>query len=163
MQTRIRRELESGKVSSGCLIIVAIVIVVVIGGGYMLYRTSVGMLAELVQVAIRDNPVVLEHVGNIQEIEFDIKGTGAIGEKDILVFDVLGSKGSGELRVVIAEDKRDDEKVSINQGSLRMADGQTFDLFPGDLTPGGAPEPDAPKEDTPKEDAPKEAEPEPSK
>ena len=153
MQTRIRRELESGKVSSGCLIIVAVVIVVVIGGGYMLYRTGVGMLAEMVQVAIRDNPVVLEHIGNIEEIEFDVKGTAAFGQKDILVFNVEGSKGSGELRVVIAEDKREGEQVSINQGSLRMADGQTFDLFPG-----SAPAPEAPQGD-----APKEGEPEPSK
>jgi hypothetical protein len=138
MQTRTRTQLESGKIGAGCLITVVVVIAVLAGGGYWAFKAGTGMLAEQTKVAVRDNPVILEHIGNIEDITLDLKATAAAGEEEFMVFQLKGSKGSGELKVNIKQVS--DEAVAISQGTLRMEDGKTYELVPG-----GAPTPPKPE------------------
>ena len=113
------------------------IILLLVGGGAMFLLCCGGLggvaffglnlVAREIETELRDNPVIVEHIGEIEE--FDVDWTGSFAaEDDIFVFDVRGSKGSGEITAEsITNDDGDEDVVS---GSLRMKDGTTFDLFP---------------------------------
>ena len=116
---------SSGKVSTGCLV-GGLVFVVVFGvGGYFLWDYTKKLLAEKVKVQVRDNPVVREHLGELETVEIDLTATSASDDEDELVFQAQGSKGAGELRVEF-----DNDGERIERGTLRLPSGKSYDLFP---------------------------------
>ena len=125
---------QSGKVPKGCLIaagVVGVVGLLAAGGCFFLVRQSLKVMAEQVSKDLADNPVLIEHVGEIESFEFSItktsrKGTGR------LVFEVTGSKGSG---LVIATVDQGGDDGTIGAGTLEMSSGETFDLFPEEAGP----------------------------
>ena len=78
---------------------------------------------------IEDNPVILEHIGAIQEIELDFGATTAIkGEADnVFVFQLKGGKGNGTLTATVVSEGDHEHVVA---GKLRLPSGETVDLFP---------------------------------
>ena len=124
----------------GCLI-AGIVVAVIVGGGLafllccggMAYF-SIGVYADSIGEQLRDNPVVREQIGDIQEVKFNIAASGAVAADNMQAFDVVGSKGSGMLRVRLDDTVQPPKVVS---GTLQ-ANGETFDLFPGDAAPADA-------------------------
>ena len=48
---------------------------------------------------MRDDPVLIEHIGQIEKIDVDLTESGAINDDDTFVYHVKGSKGSGVLTV----------------------------------------------------------------
>jgi len=143
---------QSGKIGAGCIISIIVVVLLVIGGGVAAFFWGMDMAAEEVRKAVQDDPVIMEHIGEITEIDLNLTATGqapenqktAAGEKHtFLVLDLVGTKGKGRLTL-----KMDQEEKSFTDGTLKMADGKTYDL----ALPKSAP----PAEDTPKKDAPAE-------
>jgi hypothetical protein len=79
----------------------------------------------MVKNEVRDNPVILEHIGNIEECEFDASASGAAKGEDEAVFRLVGTKGKGELTVTLDQD---DDARMVRAATLRTEDGKTFEL-----------------------------------
>ena len=88
-----------------------------------------GVLAEQVGESVSDNPVVLEHLGGIQSIKLDWMASMADPDPDLFVYQIEGSKGSGEIRVH-STSSDDGMSEHVTWGVLRTSDGSTYDLFP---------------------------------
>jgi hypothetical protein len=111
---------SSGAVRPGCLVGGFVILLVLGVGGYFLTEK---LVTDKVEDLVRDNPVLREHLGELESIRLDRNATGET--ERALVFRVEGSKGEGELRVEFDEDGE-----SLERGSVRLADGESHDLFP---------------------------------
>lgn len=62
-----------------------------------------GFMGGMVKEQIQNDPVIVEHIGDVQSVDINYTATGQEAEKNpqpgrnVLVFDVKGSKGSGQL------------------------------------------------------------------
>jgi len=126
--------------STGCLIAVGVAVVLVAACGYIGWTYGIGMLEETVRTELRDNPVMREHLGEIQEVAFAVMRTGRTGHADALAFDVSGTKGRGELVVLMADEADEESGNMIGAASLRLPSGETVQLFPDHPMPGSAEE-----------------------
>lgn len=123
---------QSGRVGLGCVVIVVLVLAAIGAAVYFIGKAGVDIIAEQVKVDIRDNPVILEHLGNLQTLELDLKATAAASGEDVYVFQATGTKGKGEIRATVVT-VSDTERVK--EGTLRLESGATHDLFPGGRRP----------------------------
>ena len=120
----------------GCLGCAVLAVLFVVVGGYAFFSFGGKVLSTQVGESVRDNPVVLEHLGRIESIEMDWMETVSNGQEDVFVYEVVGSKGSGVLRVVSIT--IDDTTEQVVSGTLQLASGEELDLFP-EGTPAEAP------------------------
>lgn len=91
------------------------------GGGFMLaVRTS----TQDAQLSIEDNPVLLAHLGEIREMSAK-DPMNAFGS--IWRFDVVGTKGQGELVATLVQEGVGPSRVVAAR--LTMSTGESFDLF----------------------------------
>jgi hypothetical protein len=96
-------------------------------GGYFLMTFGMDVVGEQVVKQIRDDPAVREHIGEIQECEWNMTASAAEGGEDTLVFDLRGSKGSGRLTV---ETTDSGDEVEVLLATLRLSDGREIELTP---------------------------------
>ena len=80
--------------------------------------------------ALNKNSVILQHVGEINEIEIDVTATGEAEGQDVFVFRVAGSRGSGVVTAEFVTIDADSEE--IRSGSLRLSSGETYELLAQD-------------------------------
>ena len=95
-----------------------------------LFASGCGLLADFEQQVaedIKDNPVIVQHIGEITSIDVDWTATGEEPGDDVFVFHVNGTKGEGLLTAECITVDADHEDVV--SGSLRLPSGETFDLF----------------------------------
>jgi len=118
---------SSGKTSTVVLIVVGAVVVLAVGLGFLVVW-GLNLVSEQVKADIQDNPVILEHIGRIESIEFEVVATGAAQGDDTLVFKLTGTKGEGVPTADVIT--VDDEHEEVRSGTLRLASGETVDLFP---------------------------------
>jgi hypothetical protein len=124
---------SSGRAATVILIVIGAVVVIAVGL-YFLVGWGLDMVSEQVKADIQDNPVILEHIGRIESIEFDFMASGAASGDDTLVFNLKGTKGEGVLTAEVIT--VDDEHEEVRSGTLRLASGEKVDLFPEpDLPP----------------------------
>ena len=86
--------------------------------------------ARQVQVEIEDNPVIVEHIGEISSFEHDLSMSIDEPGEDTFVFHVTGTKGSGTLRadcITIDADRED-----VPRAELILDSGESYQLFPDD-------------------------------
>lgn len=110
---------------------------IVLGGGLTVVLLCAGLgwygwsvLSEQYRVAMNRNPVIVEHLGEVREIEIDLGATGDEPGEDVFVYRAIGAKGTG---VVTAEFHTvDDDNEEIISGTLELPDGRTFDLMPNE-------------------------------
>ena len=123
--------LEKEGKSRGCIIAVIVTLVLVVGGGlggcFVLYQFGMNILGEQVVADIEDNPVILEHLGTIEEIDIDLTATAAESDDDVLVFEVTGTKGEGRL---VVQTWSTDDAEEVQWGMLRLPSGEKIPLFP---------------------------------
>jgi hypothetical protein len=109
----------------GCAIATTLAIIF---GGWVLLRFGLGVFADEVESNLRSNPVIVEHVGRIEEFELDVGASVAVEGGDDFVFRVSGTKGSGLVTATcITNDEGTEEIVA---GTVQLASGETLDLFP---------------------------------
>lgn len=90
----------------GCGIASVVMLLVCCGGGYWMYNFVSGELGREVQRRVADNPVIKEHVGQLESVSLDLMETSKQsqqaqeeGKQGVLVFQLEGSQGSGQLLV----------------------------------------------------------------
>lgn len=94
------------------LVVLAVLGVVCCGGGALLMWGSVSMvqgaLGEVVEGDLRASDDVRAEIGEIDSVSMNFTKTGQLGENGVLVFDVKGTQGSGEVRARVAGDQVSD-------------------------------------------------------
>ncbi len=101
------------------------------GGGFLLLNLAFKEFESAVETALADNPVLQEHLGEIEDVEIDVQGF--IQEKgDVMVFSVRGTRATGTVRV-LEEDLEDGE---ILRAQLKLPSGELVDLFPDETEDG---------------------------
>jgi hypothetical protein len=135
------------------------VVLLVLGGlgclGLLLVLVCAGfgwfglkMVKDQAQVALQQNPVIQEHIGEIESIEMNVIAAGAqggaAGGGGAFVFDLVGSKGSGQAAVELDTTAG----VALRRGTLTIA-GETFELVAEGELPALPPEEDPPLPDEP--------------
>ncbi|MBZ0112538.1 MAG: cytochrome c oxidase assembly factor 1 family protein [Thermoanaerobaculia bacterium] len=90
---------------------------------------GLGVFSKQVAADLRDNPVVVEHLGKIEDLDLDFVATLAVPGENEFVFDARGTKGDGVLTVTSLT--VDDEREEVVAGTLQLESGDEIDLFPG--------------------------------
>ena len=111
----------------GCAIIVFLAVVF---GGWALMKLGFGVFADEIESELRTNPVVVEHIGRIEEFELDLSASVAEAGDEDFVFKVSGTKGSGLVTATCVTN--DDGIEEVVAGSIQLESGETLDLFPDD-------------------------------
>ena len=111
----------------GCAVFVALAMVF---GGWALMKLGLGVFADEVESELRSNPVIIEHVGRIEEFELDLSASVAEEGGEDFIFHVSGTKGSG---LVTATCVTNDEGIEeVVAGTIQLESGETLNLFPED-------------------------------
>lgn len=96
------------------------VLVVACCGGLFVAGKSV--MEQEILYALRDNPTIREHIGEIQDVTYNLSATIAHDDDDADVFDIVGTKGSGEVTAYT------DEDLGFISGTLRLSNGESYEL-----------------------------------
>ncbi len=120
---------RSRKQGMGCvfagLLTGGLVFVLCCGGGTALVVFGMNMTTRDVEVQLRDNETLVEHIGPLQSFEFNWSASFA-AEENIYVFDAVGKEGKGEITVETVIEPDDSEKVVWAE--LRTEDGELVTL-----------------------------------
>lgn len=100
--------------------------VVCCGGIFLTGRWGLNIVAEDIARQLRDDPVIREEIGEIEEIRMNLTASATHADDETFVYDVQGSKGSGELTVQSVT--RPGGGEDIISASLRTDDGRQIDL-----------------------------------
>jgi hypothetical protein len=111
----------------GCAVIFALA---AIFGGWAVMKFGLGVFTDEVENDLRTNPVVLEHIGRIEDFDLDFGASIATEGEDDFVFRVSGTKGSGRISATCVTTSEGVEKVVA--GTIQLESGETLDLFPED-------------------------------
>ncbi len=112
-------------ISGGCLLLLGGGCIALVGGAVF---WGFGELEDQAAQALAGNPVIEEHIGEIEECDFNVVASSNAGGDETFVFDLVGSKGSGSVTGDFVTVDATTEKVK--SGVLRMEDGSEYDLFP---------------------------------
>ena len=102
--------------------------VVCCGGVVLLGRWGLDMVGQDIAGQLRDDPIIQEEIGEIEEISVDLIASGVHTDQETFIYDVEGTKGSGQLTVKSVT--TDDGGEEIITASLRTADGRQRQLRP---------------------------------
>ena len=104
----------------------AVVVVLICAGVVGLAFFGMNVIETEVRNQVRDDPVLVEHIGQIESFDADLTESGAIEDEDTFVYRVKGTKGSGVLTVRHVTDDNGDEVVK--SAKLRLPDGKVIEL-----------------------------------
>ncbi len=97
------------------------------GGVIGLMWIGLDFVGEEVAIQLRDNPVLVEHLGPIQSFEMDVLASFQIEGSDVFVFDVRGTRGRG---VITCESlTMDDGNEYVTWAKLKIPGGAIIDLL----------------------------------
>ena len=86
------------------------------------------VFSDEVESELRSNPVIIEHVGRIEEFELDLSASVAEEGSEDFIFRVSGTKGSGLVTATCVTNADGMEEVVA--GTIQLESGETLDLFP---------------------------------
>jgi hypothetical protein len=120
--------------SSGCwiwaiLVGAGLVLLVCCGGGALLVGFGLQIVTTEIEDQLSANPILQEHVGEVQSFEMDWSRSFADEDDDTFIYRVQGTKGEG--RVTVKHITGDDGNEVILSAQLRLPSGETVDLMPG--------------------------------
>jgi hypothetical protein len=110
---------------SGCAVVF---ILAMVFGGWALMKLGLGVFSDEVESELRSNPVIIEHVGRIEEVELDLSASVAEEGSEDFIFRVSGTKGSGLVTATCVTNADGMEEVVA--GTIQLESGETLDLFP---------------------------------
>ena len=103
-----------------------IVILLFCGGGLGIMMFGMNVLSAEIEMELRDHPQFREHIGEVQSFDVDWAKSFAEEGDDVFVYDVQGTKGSGE--VTVESVTNDVGKEEIISAQLRMSSGEVIEL-----------------------------------
>jgi hypothetical protein len=109
----------------GCAVVVMLAMVF---GGWALLKVGLGVFSDEVESELRSNPVIIEHVGRIEEFELDFSASVAEDGSEDFIFRLSGTKGSGLVTATCVTNADGTEEVVA--GTIQLESGETLDLFP---------------------------------
>ena len=90
---------------------------------------GMNMVAQQIRPGLENDPVVQQHIGEIETFDWNLMATGEATEKstgeDVMVWDVKGSKGSGQISGTVDQAAGG---VKLKNGKLKMKSGEEFNL-----------------------------------
>jgi len=100
-------------------------------GTYFAYSAGVNMMAQMIKEEIKDDPQVKEHIGEIQDMPLNLMKSSEETQKrgtgdNILIFDVKGSTGNGE--VIVHQSKQPQPGETFKKIDLRLDSGEEISL-----------------------------------
>ena len=104
----------------------ALLVVLICAGVVGLAFFGMNVIETEVRNQVRDDPALVEHIGQIEDFDADLTESGAIDDEDTFVYRVKGTKGSGLLTVRHITDDNGDEVVEW--AKLRLPDGKEIEL-----------------------------------
>ena len=119
--------MHSGRAHTWLIVLLGLLVVLAVGG-YALFRWGTDILEREVEVLLRDNPVIVEHIGRIRSFELDFTASSAEPDENTFIYRIVGEKGEGE--VAVESITNDDGAEEIRSGRLRMSSGEAYDLMP---------------------------------
>ncbi len=111
----------------GCAIIAVLATIL---GGWAMVRFGFNVFASEVESDLHDNPVIVEHLGRIEEFEIDLTASITTEGADDFVFRARGTKGAGLISATCVTN--DDGVEEVIAGTIQLDSGETHDLFPGE-------------------------------
>ena len=123
----------SRRSSGGCVIWAillgaGLMLLLCCGGGALIMRFGMQIITTQVEDQLADNPILREHVGEIESFELDWTRSFADEDDDTFIYQVRGSKGEG--RVTVKHITDDDGNEEILEAELRLSSGEVVDLMP---------------------------------
>ena len=112
----------------GCGGCAVVIILAMVFGGWALMKVGLGVFSDEVEGELRSNPVIIEHVGRIEEFELDFSASVAEEDSEDFIFRVSGTKGSGLVTATCLTNADGMEEVIA--GTIQLESGETLDLFP---------------------------------
>jgi hypothetical protein len=112
----------------GCGGCAVIAVLAVIFAGWGMVKFGLEVFADAVEADLRNNPVIIEHIGRIEEFEVDLKTSLSTEGPDDFVFRATGTKGSGLINATCVTN--DDGVEEVVAGTIQLDSGETLDLFP---------------------------------
>lgn len=133
----------------GCGITGVLGFVVCCGGGVAVTQFGLTMLAGEFKKQLDGNPVIVEHIGDIESLEMSWSDTfagaqNADGGAEELAFQIKGTKGSG---VVMIQQDQSGDGTGMESATLVMEDGSRFPIDLGQFEPGLGVDGDPPMDD----------------
>jgi hypothetical protein len=89
---------------------------------------GLGVTTAEIETDLRDNPILREHIGEVEKFTMNFIRSVAEDDDDIWVYDVVGTKASGQLTVHHTTNDQGNEE--IHSAKLRLKDGTTVELLP---------------------------------
>ena len=97
------------------------------GGFGLLAYFGFGIVATDIRNQVRDHPIVVEHIGEVESFEMNFTESAATNDDSTFVYEMKGTKGSG---VLTAKHVTNDEgSEEILWARLRLRNGQQHDLI----------------------------------
>ncbi|HZL90088.1 MAG TPA: hypothetical protein VFB96_17095 [Pirellulaceae bacterium] len=99
--------------------------------GYFSFTGVMGFMEGMVKEQFKDDPVIVEHIGEIKTVKTNFTATGEEKQRNpqpgrnVLVFDVTGTKGSGQ--IVGTQVQAPEQGLILENARLRK-NGQEFPL-----------------------------------
>ncbi len=109
--------------AAGCGLLVLLGTAGVVFVGWNLFQDQA-------EKALDANPVIRQHVGEIERIEADLVASALAEGVDDFVFRIEGTKGTGVVAAEFVTIDADTEE--IRSGTLRLSSGETYELLPLD-------------------------------
>jgi hypothetical protein len=112
-----------------------IIVGIVVGGGVLMVALCAGLglwgwreVSEQFRMAMNENTVIREHLGEVSEISVDFTATGEVPGDDVFVYNVTGEKGTGVVSAEFLTVDADSERIA--SGTLKLPDGRVLELVP---------------------------------
>lgn len=104
------------------------------GGGYFAYQAGTGMMAEAYTSQLNNNPVIQEHIGDIESMNFDLTATTEQAEASggAMAFKISGTKGSG---ILLIHQAPGGDGERIERAELVLPDGTRHEVPVATETP----------------------------
>lgn len=98
-----------------------------VAGGLVVVSFGIGVFTDQVEADLRENPVIVEHIGRIESFEIELMASMAAPGEEDFVFRVEGTKGNGLIQATCVT--IDDLTEDVVAGTLQLDSGETIDLF----------------------------------
>lgn len=102
------------------------------GGGsiglYLIYSSGAKVIAESIKQEVKDTPQAIDEFGELKSVTTNFMATGELGSANKLVFDVEGSKDSGQIIIERAPDAPIGQFGEIESATIRKYDGREIEI-----------------------------------